>query len=94
MVLPITVYDTIFCAKNVDFHAEIEGLSPDPGSLKWFIDGVEETDAQDMLDWSKEFETGVYEIKMEVVYANNTTATITGTLKVEVFWIKMKNIMH
>jgi len=86
--------DTIFCAKNVDFHAEIEGLSPDAGSLKWFIDGVEETAAQDMLDWSKEFETGVYEIKMEVVYEDNTTATITGTLKVEVFWIKMKNITH
>ena len=89
-----TLKDTIFCAKNVDFHAEIEELSPDPGSLRWFIDGVEETAAQDMLDWNKEFETGVYEIKMEVVYEDNATETITGTLKVEVFWIKMKNITH
>ena len=86
--------DTIFCSKYVDFRAEIEGLSPDAGSLKWFIDGAEETAAQDMLKWSKEFATGNYEIKMEVVYANNTTATITGTLKVEVFWIKIKNVTH
>ncbi|MCL2042375.1 MAG: hypothetical protein FWG84_10135 [Bacteroidales bacterium] len=93
-ILHENLKDTIFCAKNVDFHAEIEGLSPDAGSLKWYIDGVEETAAQDMLDWSKEFETGVYEIKMEVVYANNTTETIIGTLKVEVFWIKIKNITH
>ena len=86
--------DTIFCSKNVDFHAEIEGLHPDAGSLKWYIDDVEETDAQDMLDWSKEFETGVYEVKMEVVYEDNATETIIGTLKVEVFWIKMKNVTH
>jgi len=78
----------------VDFRAEIEGLSPDAGSLKWFIDGTQETAADNQLKWSKEFATGNYEIKMEVVYANNTTATITGTLKVEVFWIKIKNITH
>jgi len=86
--------DTIFCSKYVDFRAEIEGLSPDAGSLKWFIDGTQETAADNQLDWSKEFATGNYEIKMEVVYANNTTETIIGTLKVEVFWIKMKNISH
>ncbi|MCL2042472.1 MAG: IgGFc-binding protein [Bacteroidales bacterium] len=86
--------DTTFCSKLVNFHAEIEGLHSDAGSLKWFIDGVEETAALDQLEWSKEFETGVYEIKMEVVYADNATETIISTLKVEVFWIKMKNVTH
>jgi len=79
---------------HVDFRAEIEGLNSEKGSLKWFIDGAEETAAQDMLEWSKEFATGNYEIKMEVVYANNTTETIISTLKVEVFWIKIKNVTH
>ncbi|MCL2040849.1 MAG: IgGFc-binding protein [Bacteroidales bacterium] len=86
--------DTVFCSKNVNFRAEIEDLHPDAGSLKWFIDGTEETAAQDQLKWSKEFETGVYQIEMWVRFENNETATITSTLKVEVFWIKMKNVTH
>jgi len=86
--------DTIFCSKYVDFRAEIEGLSPDAGSLKWFIDGTQETAADNQLTWSKEFATGVYQIEMWVRFANNETATITSTLKVEVFWIKIKNVTH
>ena len=84
--------DTIFCSKYVNFHAEIEGLHPAAGSLKWYIDGKPEPSAQDQLEWSKEFATGVYEIKMVVLFGNNKTVTIISTLKVELFWIKIRNV--
>ena len=86
--------DTTFCSEYVNFFAEIEGLNSAEGSLKWFIGGVEEESARDELKWSKEFATGVYEIKMEVLFDNNETATITSTLKVEVFWIKIRNVRY
>ena len=72
----------------------IEGLNSAEGSLKWFIGEVEEESAQDQLEWSKEFATGVYEIKMVVIFANGETETITSTLKVDVFWIKIRNVRY
>jgi hypothetical protein len=92
----------VICNKTgqVDFRAEIEGLHPDAGSLKWFIDYndgngyVEEVSARDQQSWSKTFATGTYEIKMWVRYEDGTEETITSTLKVEVFWIKMKNVRY
>jgi len=85
---------------KVDFRAEIEGIHPEAGSLKWFIDKndgngfQEELTAQDQLTWSKDFATGTYEIKMVVQYDNGETAEIISTLKVEIFWIKMQNVRH
>jgi hypothetical protein len=79
---------------TVNFRAEIERLNPNVGSLKWYIDGIEETAAQDRLVWGKDFATGNYEIKMWVHYDNGEEETVTSTLDVEVFWIKMKNVRH
>jgi len=79
---------------KVDFRAEIEGLSQEPGSLKWYVDGVKEDAADDQLTWSKTFETGTYQIKMWVRYNNGETAEIISTLKVDIFWLKMQNIRH
>jgi hypothetical protein len=86
----------VICNKTgqVDFRAEIEGLHPDAGSLKWFVDGAEETAARDQQTWSKIFATGTYDIEMQVRYENDSEETITATLKVEVFWIKMKNVRY
>jgi hypothetical protein len=86
--------DTTFCAKDVYFRANIEGLHADVGSLKWYIDGVEEVAARDQLQWSKPFETGVYEIKMWVRYENDETTTIQSVLKMDVFWVKIRNIRY
>ena len=91
-VQSVILPDTTFCAKNVDFLAEIEGLNY--SSLKWFINGKEEEDAQNQLEWSKSFETGEYEIKMEVLFENNQTTTITSILKMKILWVKMRNIKH
>jgi len=87
--------DTTFCDKNVYFRAEIEGeLHTDPGRIKWFIGGVEYMPARDLLQWYESFETGEYEIKMEVRFENNETATIQRILNMNVFWIKMRNIRY
>jgi hypothetical protein len=86
--------DTTFCAKDVYFNAEIEGLHTAPGSLKWYINGTEEVAARDHLTWSKPFESGTYTIEMQVRFENGETATITGTLKMDVFWVKIRNVRY
>ena len=86
--------DTTFCSKDVYFSAEIEGLNSNVGSLKWFINGTEETAAEDQLEWNKSFDAGEYEIKMWVLFDNGDTKTITGTLKRKDLWIKMRNVKH
>jgi len=85
---------------KVDFRAEIEGIHPEAGSLKWFIDKndgngfQEELTAQDQKTWSKTFETGTYQIKMWVRYDNGDIVEKIGTLKIEIFWLKMQNVRH
>jgi hypothetical protein len=87
--------NTTICTKDVvNFRAEIEGINPNPGSLKWYIDDAEEVSAQDQLQWSKELPTGTYNIKMWVLFENNQETTIESTLNVEVFWVKIKNIKY
>ena len=92
--------DQTICNKTgkVDFQAVIEGLSSEMESLKWYIDDgtgeAEETTAQDQLTWNKIFTTGTYQIRMWVRYENGETENITATLKVEVFWIKIRNIRY
>jgi hypothetical protein len=90
----LNLIDTTFCNKDVVFRAEIEGLHSDPGSVMWYIDGTEYAPARDLLQWSKPFESGVYQIKMVVRYDNDETATISGTLKMDVLWIKIRNVRY
>ena len=90
--------DTIFCANDVYFRAEVEGLHADPGRVQWYIikDGneYEEVTARDQLQWNKTFETGLYIIEMRVRFENNTTATISGALRMYIPWIKLQNVKH
>jgi len=86
--------DTLFCNKNVYFKADIEGLSQETGSLKWYIGGIEYEEARDRLEWNREFETGTYPIEMWVRYENGKEETLSGILKMEVFWIKMRNVRY
>jgi hypothetical protein len=90
----LNLIDTTFCNKDVVFRAEIENLHTDPGSLIWYIDNIEYTPARDLLQWSKAFESGVYQIKMVARFDNDEIATITGTLKMDVFWIKIRNVRY
>jgi hypothetical protein len=87
--------DTVFCNKNVYFQAEIEGeLHEDPGRIKWLINGVEYETVRDLLQWNKPFETGIYLLEMQVRFKNGEIISITSTLEMQVFWIKIKNIKY
>jgi hypothetical protein len=46
------------------------------------------------LQWSKNFENGTYPVKMWVHFENDDTISKESTLKIKVFWIKMRNIRH
>ena len=72
----------LFCVKKIDFRAEIEGLNSSSGSLKWYINGVEEVSAQDRLTWNKTFAAGAYEVKMWVRFENEETETLTSTINI------------
>jgi len=91
-VLHSELKDTTFCNKNVNFRAEIEGLHPTASdSIMWYINDVFETS---QATWSKPFENGTYEIKLVVHYDNDTYGTLTGTLKIQAFWIKIRNVRY
>ncbi|MCL2435866.1 MAG: hypothetical protein FWD09_07000 [Lentimicrobiaceae bacterium] len=89
--------DTTFCAKNVYFRAKIEGaLHPEPGRIKWFINDPEQLSPLhvDETSWAQDFETGNYDIEMWVRYANDETDSKQGILKMEIFWIKLRNVRY
>ena len=92
--------DTTFCNKNVNFRAETSALSTEPGHIRWYVDyndgnGYgEEPTALDQMQWSKNFENGVYPVKMWVRFTNGEEATITSTLKIQALWIKIKNVKY
>jgi len=91
-VLHSELKDTTFCNKNVNFRAEIEGLHPTASdSIMWYINDVFETS---QATWNKTFENGTYEIKLVVHYDNDTYATLTGTLKIQALWIKIRNVRY
>jgi len=69
-----------FCTNDITFRAEIIDLKQEPGSLKWYIDGVEETEAQDKLIWDKYLPIGEYKVEMWVRYADDDTVTLETTL--------------
>jgi len=84
--------DTTFCNKSVNFRAEIEGQHPTASdSIMWYINDVFETS---QATWNKPFENDTYEIKLVVHYENDTYATLTGTLKVQALWIKIRNVRY
>jgi hypothetical protein len=71
-----------FCVNDIIFRAEVNGLNPNPGHLKWFIDGIEEISARDLLIWDKNFPTGEYEITMKVKYIDGDSATLETILNI------------
>jgi gliding motility-associated-like protein len=73
-------FDTL-CVQPVPFRAEIAGnMSTNAGHLKWYIDNVEETAAQDQFTWSKYLPAGAYQIKMETLMEDNITTKTAEAL--------------
>jgi len=69
-----------FCTNEIVFDAEITGISSVQGSLRWYIDDVEDVTKQDSLIWSKSFPIGEYKIKMEAHFFNGDTTILEGDL--------------
>ncbi|MCL2511817.1 MAG: IgGFc-binding protein, partial [Bacteroidales bacterium] len=73
----------LFCEDEITFVANIQGIHPDAGSLKWYINNVLQTDLTDQLTWNKTFAIGNHVIKMEVKFEDESTETYEGILKIE-----------
>ena len=82
------------CENVVNFRAEIDGKGVEIDTIKWFIDGVEETDVQNLFTWNKTFSPGEYEITMWVHFENDDTITLTSILKRKNLFLKLRNIKH
>jgi hypothetical protein len=74
--------DHLFCEKEIEFTTDIQGMSSETGSLKWYIGGIEEVLAQDQTTWSKTFVAGHYVVKMEVFFEDGSTQIYEGTLNI------------
>jgi hypothetical protein len=72
-----------FCPGEITFRAQVEGMSQTPGSLKWFIDNMEEVEVQDQLTWKKYFSTGDYNIKIRVFSSLTDSLTLESTLHID-----------
>ncbi|MCL2246033.1 MAG: hypothetical protein FWC10_02850 [Lentimicrobiaceae bacterium] len=71
-----------FCPDHIAFRAQVAGMNNEPGSLKWYINDIEQPAIQDSLTWSKYFSTGEYEIQMKIRYTNGDSAILQSILKV------------
>ena len=70
------------CSGDVTFNAQIIGMSADPGSLKWYIDDIEETTARDKLEWSNYFLNGDYKITMKARFSNEDSVILESPLHI------------
>jgi hypothetical protein len=73
----------VFCSQSFSFRAVIQyAMSTTPGYLKWYINGVEETSACDVLQWNKTLAPGTYNVEIRVLDMQNQLHTISTTLTV------------
>ena len=73
-----------FCTNNIEFRANIEEMSSEPGSFSWYIDSFEAPEARDKIEWSRYFPGGSYEIKMIFHPENGSPLTVEATLNIGV----------
>jgi hypothetical protein len=71
-----------FSAQTFAFRGSVQyAMNATPGYLKWYINGMEETAAQDALQWNKTLEEpGNYLIEMKVLDLYNQLHTISTNL--------------
>ena len=97
-VLHANLQDTTFCDKVVNFRSDVEGLHPDPGRIKWYINDPNHLSPLhvDETTWSQTYNNGEHhdDVEMVVRFENGETETIYGRVNVRVFWTSIKNIQH
>jgi gliding motility-associated-like protein len=72
-----------FCREDYLVKATIPyALHTDPGSLRWFVNGVEATDAADLKVWNRDLAEGSYEIRMEARNEHGDMERLAGRFAV------------
>jgi hypothetical protein len=72
-----------YCNSQFQIHGlVVNANTPIPGYLRWYINGVEETAARDMLDWNKTLAPGTYTIEMSVLDLQSVAHSIHSTITV------------
>ena len=74
--------NTTFCPGEVTFRAFVPEMNSSSGSLKWYIDDIEEIDARDESEWNKYFTFGVYNIKMIILFSEEDSVILESILHV------------
>jgi len=94
----LNLQDTTFCNKTVSFITYIEGLNTTQDSIKWYIDfgnGFEYYEpALNKKQWFRDFSTGNFPIKMWARLENDVEIEVESTLKMEILWIKIRNVRY
>ncbi|MDR3246892.1 MAG: gliding motility-associated C-terminal domain-containing protein [Prevotellaceae bacterium] len=75
-----------FCSDNFDIKAVVKyAMHPEPGHIRWFIDGTEEITAQDLLQWTKTLTEDSHTISMIVKdeYGDPDTLTVIFTVDIQ-----------
>ncbi|MDR1553143.1 MAG: gliding motility-associated C-terminal domain-containing protein [Prevotellaceae bacterium] len=73
---------TTLCTTNITLNAIVNNAQS-PLNLKWYIDGQEQTAAQNLSSWNTTLTNGSHTIRMDVVNMSGVTQTITTTFVVE-----------
>jgi len=72
----------VFCTGDIEFRAQIIGISNEPGSLLWYIDDIEQTNVRDSITWLKHFPIGDYHIRMKARLSDGVFITKESILHV------------
>jgi hypothetical protein len=81
-----------FCENKVYFHAEIEGLHEDEGSLIWYINGDPQPAGQDQTTWERTLLNRKYILELDILFANDETVTLTGEFTIYNSGLKIRNV--
>ncbi|MDR1183156.1 MAG: hypothetical protein LBL13_14420, partial [Bacteroidales bacterium] len=80
----------IFCTDDVMVRAAVLYIMhPDQGHLRWFIDDVEDTDLEDMLEWQNNLPEGKHEIAMIVKKENGALDTVRSSFMIDLIDIEI-----
>ena len=81
---------------DITFVANIEGIHPSAGSLKWYIDdpGKQNPLHIDQDDWSDTFAKGTHTIIMSVLFEDEHTEDYEGILNIVGRFIKIRNVRY
>jgi gliding motility-associated-like protein len=75
----------LFCDTIIDLRA-IVGVAQTSisGFLRWYIDGIEQTEKTDTLEWQKKISIGNHTVAMDIVSISNDTTRLSASFNVDI----------